>query len=66
MANDVIFHLPYLKMIISKIEQWVGNCIKVYPRVEIAKIHLHFDTPENLFSLKFEWDSYNASATTKL
>ena len=26
-----------------------GNCITVYPRGQIAKIHLHLNTPENVF-----------------
>ena len=31
-----------------------ANCIKVYPRGQIAKIHLHFNTPKNIFPLKLK------------
>ena len=43
-----------------------GNCIKVYPHGQIAKINLHFNAPGNIFLIfpqKFERDSYFTSTT---
>ena len=31
-------------------DNYTRNCIKVYPRNQIVKVHLHFNTPGNLFS----------------
>ena len=43
-----------------------GSCIKVYNRGQLAKILLHFNTPENIlliFPQTFERDSYFTSTT---
>ena len=43
-----------------------GNCIEVYLRVQIVKIHPHFNTSGNIFLIfpqKFERDSYFTSTT---
>ena len=40
-----------------------GDCIKVFPRGQIAKIHIYLETFLKKFSQKFDRDSYFTSTT---